>query len=208
MIPEKLVKRKRAEMQRSKDWGKTTDWNIYCSDACFRAARAVPKTNCVQCGEITRAREGIWSGRELCKECYKGKVMERYTNDEIMYLVTQNPGVGLTYFVRETNPKATSFIVTRERLRLFLEEIGSYENVDYVAWLENPKLMRKVLQDEVPPELKWSIIGQRRSITSNQVKRAKIRDGLPTGNNTYHVRIPPLFKWGKLQALRDKIYGE
>lgn len=209
IIPEELVEAKRTKMSKDQRCKKIGDWNMYCNQDCFKAARAVPKTDCVQCGEITKAREGIWSGRELCKECYKGKVMDRYTNDEIIYLVTHNPGVGLTYFVRETNPTFTSFIEPRERLRLFLEEIGSYESVDYVGWLENPKLMVRVLQDDVPPELEWSIIGERRSIVSNQVKRARIRDGLPVNvRNNYYVRIPPLFKWGKLQDLRDKIYGE
>jgi len=207
MIPEELVRAKRSKMDRDSRM-KSSSWNMYCDAACFKAGRATPKTNCVQCGELVKIEEGIWTGRELCSGCRKGKLFRNYTNDEIIYLVTQNPGVGLTYFVRETNPNFESFIVPRERLRLFLEEIGSYEGVDYVAWIENPKLMRKVLQDEVPPELEWSITGQKRSTTSNQVKRARMRDGLPTGRNNYFVRIPPLFKWGKLEDLREKIYGE
>ena len=205
MIPEKLVKEKRRKMGEAY----SDTWNMYCNDTCFKAARAVSKKPCVQCGDPSPLGKGPWIGRELCKPCSSSKVMRHLTNDEIIYLVTNNPGVGFKYFVKETNPRASSYIVMMERLRLFLEEMGSYEGVDYVEWLESPKMMRKVLQDEVPPELLWSIIGERRSVVSNQMKRVRIREGLPTNKrNSYYVNIPPLFKWGKLDGLKETIFGE
>lgn len=183
--------------------------NTYCNVTCFNKRGESNLTQCVQCGDKVKVRTDINSGRELCSACYKTKVSRYFTNDEIMYLVSINPGVGLKYFVRELWFKTGDSFKRRERVRYFLEEIGEYDGNDYVNWLENPKMMRRVLQDEVPEELLWSIVGEKRSVVSNQVKRARIRDGLPVKDRTnYYVNIPPLFRWGKLEELRAKIFGE
>lgn len=182
---------------------------MYCDMACYRKAAAAHLPDCVQCGDKARRHKDLWIGRELCSECYKAKICSYFTNDEVLYLVSINPGVGLKYFVKELWPKSKTMVKNKERLRYFLEEISEYDGNDYVNWLENPKMMQRVLQEDVPKELLWSIIGERRSIVSNQVKRARRRDGLPIRDrNNYYVYIPPLFKWGELKELRDQIYGE
>lgn len=202
MIPEEKVQKKGHAPERRYH-------NMYCDMACYRKSRATKKPNCVQCGEKARKHKDLWIGRELCSECYKTKICGLFTNDEVMYLVSINPGVGLKYFVKKLWPKSHAGIKNQERLRYFLEEIGEYDGNDYVNWLENPKMMRRVLQDDVPEELLWSIIGERRSIVSNQVKRARMRDGLPVKDrNNYYVYIPPLFRWGKLEELKTKIFEE
>lgn len=208
-IPKALAEEKRKERERKQLQNTSSNWNVYCNEACFRANRRSLRTDCVQCGTSTNVRKGLWAGRELCRECYKTKICKYLTNDEVMYLVTINPGVGLKYFVKELWTQGGRSFKVRERLRYFLEEIGEYDGNDYINWLENPKMMRRVLQDDVPEELLWSIRGERRSVVSNQVKRVRIREGLPVNDrNQYYVYIPPFFRWGKLEELRNKIYGE
>lgn len=181
--------------------------NIYCDKVCYDAHHRVPKTECVQCGEITRIRGGIWEGREICNGCRGACLTRTWANHEIVYLATINPGVGLHYFVKMLWPQSKQVSNYKYKLIDFFGALEEFEKVDYLSWLENPKLMRRVRQDEVPKELQWAIDGNRRSTPSNHLRNKRRRAGLEISDHVF-VKIPPEFKWGNLEELSKKFLEE
>lgn len=177
---------------------------FYCDRECYLAHHMVKKVECAQCGELTRKRDDIWSGREICSPCRGSNLFRDWSNEEILYLVNINPGAGFHHFVKSVWPNEKSPSARKYKLNEFLIEIGEFEKVDYCEWLENPKFMRKVLQEDVPKELRWAIDGNRRSVPSSHKRSQRRKAGIEIKDN-YYVKIPPEFKWGKLTPIAKKL---
>ena len=177
---------------------------LYCDRECHRAHQRKKKVECAQCGELTRKRDDIWSGREVCSPCKGSNLFRDWSNDEILYLVNINPGAGFHHFVKSVWPREKSPSVRKYKLNDFLREIGEFEKVDYCEWLGSPKFMRTVRQDDVPKELQWAINGNRRSIVSSHKRSQHRKAGMEVKDHNF-VKIPPEFKWGKLAPVAKKL---
>lgn len=183
---------------------------IYCDNSCLQAhhaKRTIESHTCEECGEVKdyRIHTNIHGARR-CKDCAEIEISNRRRDSEVKALVILNPGAGFDYFIdmvfSSSKRAKTAKAPIRWRLTEFLKEVGEYEGIDYMGWLQNADAMRIVNQDNIPAGFEKYARGQRRSIPSNHGRNKRIRKGLPTrqtGSTT--VKIPPEFRWGKYKPL-------
>ncbi len=189
-------KRIKQVMQKRKSDAKTKDYyKIYCDNKCFREYHASNKnklTTCTECGQPKSYNS------MRCQLCREMAVSVKWLDSEIKELVILNPGAGFDYFIDTVFQTSTRFRI-REKLTYFLNDLKEIEGIDYVAWLQNPDAMRIVNQDKIPAEFERYAKGSRRSESTKNLKRRRIREGLPTRDNWNQVmiKIPREFRWGK-----------
>ena len=182
---------------------------IYCNHGCmlaYKSKGAIKAKTCKECGEVKdcRIHTNIYGVRR-CRDCKEIAVSNRRIDSEVKALVMLNPGAGFDYFIDKvfSAPGRKMFKANiRWRMTEFLKEVGEYEGIDYIGWLQNVDAMRTVKQDDIPAGFEKYARGQRRSVPSNHLRNQRIRKGLPTrqkGSTT--VKIPPEFRWGKYKPL-------
>lgn len=183
--------------------------NIYCDNDCMRAyksKRAIEAKTCKECGEVKeyRLHTNIY-GVQRCLDCKEIAVSIRRTDSEVTALVMLNPGAGFDYFIDKVfsaPERKMSKANIRWRMTEFLKEIGEYEGIDYIGWLQSEEAMRMVKQDAIPDGFEKYAKGQRRSIPSGHHRRTRMRQGFaPSDTNQSNVKIPPEFRWGEYKPL-------
>ena len=183
--------------------------NIYCDNDCMRAyksKRAIEAKTCKECGEVKdyRLHTNIY-GVQRCLDCKEIAVSIRRTDSEVTALVMLNPGAGFDYFIDKVFSapgRKMSKANIRWRMTEFLKEIGEYEGIDYIGWLQSEEAMRMVKQDAIPDGFEKYAKGQRRSIPSGHHRRTRMRQGFaPSDTNQSNVKIPPEFRWGEYKPL-------
>lgn len=181
----------------------------YCNHECMLAYKSkgvIESKTCKECGEVKdyRIHTNIY-GVQRCQDCKEIAVSNRRTDSEVKALVMLNPGAGFDYFIDKvfSAPGRKMFKANiRWRMTEFLKEIGEYEGIDYIGWLQSDKAMRIVKQDAIPDGFGKYAKGQRRSIPSGHHRRTRIRQGFaPSETNQASVKIPPEFRWGKYKPL-------
>ena len=183
--------------------------NIYCDNDCMRAyksKRAIEAKTCKECGEVKeyRLHTNIY-GVQRCLDCKEIAVSIRRTDSEVTALVMLNPGAGFDYFIDKVfsaPERKMSKANIRWRMTEFLKEIGEYEGIDYIGWLQTDSTMRFFAQDNIPAGFEKYAKGQRRSIPSGHHRRTRMRQGFaPSDTNQSNVKIPPEFRWGEYKPL-------
>ena len=183
--------------------------NIYCDNDCMRAyksKRAIEAKTCKECGEVKeyRLHTNIY-GVQRCLDCKEIAVSIRRTDSEVTALVMLNPGAGFDYFIDKVFSapgRKMSKANIRWRMTEFLKEIGEYEGIDYIGWLQSEEAMRMVKQDAIPDGFEKYAKGQRRSIPSGHHRRTRMRQGVaPSDTKQSNVKIPPEFRWGEYKPL-------
>lgn len=180
----------------------------YCNHGCmlaYKSKKAIEAKTCKECGGVKdyRIHTNIY-GVQRCLDCKEIAVSNRRTDSEVKALVMLNPGAGFDYFIDEvfSAPGRKMFKADiRWRLTEFLKEIGEYEGIDYIGWLQSESTMRIVAQGEIPTGFEKYAKGQRRSIPSGHIKRSRIRAGLPITKDSAKIKIPPEFRWGEYKPL-------
>lgn len=200
---------KRVGRQNSSRRAERINHNIYCDNDCmlaYKSKKAMKAKTCGECGEVKdyRIHTNIHGARR-CRDCGEIEISNRRRDSEVKALVMLNPGAGFDYFIDmvfSAPGRKMSKATLRWRLTEFLKEVGEYEGIDYIGWLQHADSMRIVNQDNIPAGFEKYAKGQRRSIPSNHGRNKRIRKGLPirqTGSTT--VKIPPEFRWGKYKPL-------
>lgn len=196
------------KMRRMKENPRRIGHNLYCSAKCYRDAKKKQAytryTNCCECGVTVRGHKDI-EYRKRCGECHNARLCKYFTIDEVLYLARLNPSVGITYFIESIylgkGPKYPASI--KHKLMSFFEMIEEEEGVNYYEWLQSRKYLVKIGLDDVPSEKMKFTRGQRRSVPATQHRNKRMREGHTMKHQKY-VYIPPDFKWGKLEGLKDK----
>lgn len=183
--------------------------NIYCNHDCmlaYKSKKAIKAKRCKECGEVKdyRIHTNIY-GVQRCQDCKEIAVSNRRTDSEIKALVMLNPGAGFDYFIDKVFSapgRKMGKSTLRWRLTEFLKEIGEYEGIDYIGWLQTDSTMRFFAQDNIPAGFEKYAKGQRRSIPAGHLRRTRMRQGF-TLRETYpsNIKIPPEFRWGEYKPL-------
>ena len=173
----------------------------------YKSKKAIKAKTCGECGEVKDypIHTNIHGARR-CRDCAEIEISNRRTDSEVKALVMLNPGAGFDYFIDTVFSSSKRAKIAKSpirwRLTEFLKEVGEYEGIDYIGWLQNVDAMRTIRQEDIPAGFEKYARGQRRSVPSNHIRNKRIRKGLPTkqkGSNT--VKIPPEFRWGKYKPL-------
>jgi hypothetical protein len=183
--------------------------NLYCSKKCYydaKASVAEAKVNhCCECGVVVTLRKEV-EHRTRCGDCHAGKLCQHFTIDEVLYLARLNPSVGIRYFIENLYLGKQPGDMSRaaHKFMSFFKMIEEEEGVNYYEWLQSRKYLVKMRQDDVPSEKNKFTRGERRSVPSGHLRRKRMREGLTDGERQKYVYVPPDFKWGELEDLKDK----
>lgn len=115
---------------------------IQCrTDAWNKRMRTLTKRKCTECGEYYMGAKG----RKFCSDsCANTAKFAKWTNLEIIYLASLNPGYGFRKFIRTLYTSQTGSERTQMRVLDILQKMKEDTGNDYYEWLQNPDYMQRL----------------------------------------------------------------
>lgn len=179
--------------------------NMYCSRNCYEEYRGRSQGNICACGDP------MTYGASQCGECRANAVSKYFTNEEVLYLATINPGVGIREFTRNVIKRKDNDadLKNMEMILAFLQFCSEEFGFDYVEWIDDPDKMVTYKLRDLPEEYRTYVEKTQQTTTpeSRMAAKAKYRRYKHEGRDTSafgkvggkFVKVPPKFTYGDLE---------
>lgn len=181
---------------------------MYCSRNCYDEYRSngVPTQ-----GNICPCGDPMTYGSTQCAECRENAVSKYFSNEEVLYLATINPGVGIREFTRNVIKRKDNDadLKNMEVILAFLQFCSEEFGFDYVEWVDDPDKMVIYKLRDLPEEYRQYVEKTQQTTTpeSRMAGNAKYRRYKAEGRDTSafgqaggkFVKVPPKFTYGDLE---------